>query len=448
MSIVYRRFAFFALEFKSRKMRKKYNSFVKLFYTLFFVATVFVAFAQENTINNEVVSFKKRELNSGFVFDVSNQQDKSDEINYNNEETSLSAKFRFENSFYNLLDYKQEELNAAFEIGPFGGFDEWEYDSGSKNVNANQNFFGISSSANVSYLNRFYYDPKNFTVFDISAWGRYDLYQLSSDSTIVTSGATNNYDESETKDQFSYGFDVKAGWGVGRLSPMNHLMTAHYLLEKYYPGRVFSDFEIAELAQVVAEIKNNRDLRKGHKLEEEMSYISSFMSNKLLLAPADAMQDEWQYSEFDPRYEGKRLEFGPYFTYSNQEPDFVYGGYVQYENSKYRNVKWNRNFSAEIVYHRYEDQDWGTAELDLGWTYFPNLKNQFDFGVKYVSGIEIDGLDNLGTLSHNAIPYAAWYTQFNSKSRMKMNLAWRIADGEQFVLPGPEFSLAIYRSRY
>ena len=94
--------------------------------------------------------------------------------------------------------------------------------------------------------------------------------------------------------------------------------------------------------------------------------------------------------EFEPRYEGQRFEFGPFFQYYNQEPDFVYGGYLQYENSKYKNLKWNRNISANLSYNRYKTQDWATAEINIGWSYYSNLQNQFDFGIRYNPGIELD----------------------------------------------------------
>ncbi|MCY1721673.1 hypothetical protein OU798_15060 [Prolixibacteraceae bacterium Z1-6] len=407
--------------------------------------------AQDNSINNSVVSFKKRELMSGFVFDVSKEREEllTDETKFDEDRTLLNAKFRFENQFWNLLDYKQEQINYAFEIGPFGGYGDWVDSSYIGNTVADHSFFGMRASANIDYSNRQYYDVKNYTLLEVGAWGRYDVYQQNSKGTSTDSmGVVTDFDNSDFENRFRYGFQAKAGWGVGRLSPMNHLMTAHYLLEKYYPGRIFSDYEIAQFAQVIANIKHNRDIKTEHVAEKEMQLVTDFIRNTLMLASPEAMAAEWMYSEFDPRMEGSRFEMGPFFKYYNQEPDFVYGGFVQYENAKYKNVSWNRNISVSLNYNRYKKQDWMLAEVNVGWSYYSKLKNQFDFGVRYVPAIEINGFEDVGSLSHNFVPYLSYFSQLNPKSRVRMDFSWRFADTDQFVLPGPEFSLAIYRSKY
>ena len=307
----------------------------------------------------------------------------------------------------------------------------------------------MRATADVRYWNRFYYDPKSYSLIDVRAKGRYDLFNQNSEGTVIDSfGVSTPLDEREWKDSWQFGIEAKAAVGFGRLSPMNHLMTAHYLLEKYYPGRVFSDYEIARFAQEIADLKHARNVRSGHSTEKEMETLADFVRGQMMLESPESMEAEWSFGEFDPRYEGRRIEMGPFFKYYNQEPDFVYGGYVQFDWATYQSVKWNRNFGLNLNYNRYKKQDWMTAELKLGWSYYSNLRSQFDFGVKYVPGIEINGFDNVGPLSHNFIPYMAWYSQLNSSSRIRFDFAWRIADGEQFLLPGPEFSLAFYRSRY
>ncbi|MDX8340705.1 hypothetical protein SLH46_16025 [Draconibacterium sp. IB214405] len=448
-------------------MRKRKSIFPKIYLPLIFVFAVFIAGAQDSGISNDVVSFTKRELNWGLIMGVSKEREEllSDESRFNEERTLLNGKFRFENNYWNLLDYKQERLNFKIEVGPYGGFGDWVDSSKVEYITADQDFYGLRTSANIDYTYRYYYDAKSYTVFDVSAWGRYDLYKQNLDGTSTDSlGNTTPVDESDTKDRLRYGINAKAGWGSGRLSPMNHLMTAHYLLEKYYPGRLFSDYEIAQFAQVIANIKHRRNYKEGHDTEKEMLEVIDFIRSTFVLASPESMTAEWSFSEFDPRYQGNRFEIGPHFKYYNQEPDFLYGGYIQYDNAKYVNVKWNRNFSAGLVYNRYTktdmeyvdeylvndnvSRDWATADINLGWSYYPNLKTQFDFGMRYVPGIELNNFDNVGSLSHNFIPYLAYFTQLNAKSRVKLNLAWRIADGEQFVVPGPEFSLSIYRSKY
>lgn len=448
-------------------MREQTHTFIGFLSAAILLFCTISLSAQEASIDNSVVSFKKRELTSGVVFDMNKETEEllGDGTAFNEEWTLLNAKFRFANSFWNLLDYKQEQFNAVFEVGPFGGYGNWEDNTSVGNTVADDNLYGIRASLNIAYLSRFYYDAKNYTVIDVNAWGRYDLFKQNFDGTNTDSyGVASPFSESHTSDRFRYGITAKAGWGLGRLSPMNHLMTAHYLLEKYYPGRVFSDFEIAQFAQVIANVKHSRNYKVVRKLDKEMDEIAFFIRNKLLLASPEAMAVEWQFSEFAPRYEGSRLELGPQFQYYNEDPDFVYGAYVEYDNAKYVNVRWNRNLSAGVTYSRYtnvnsevinevvttqnENRDWATAEINLGWSYYSKLKSRFDFGVRYVPGIELNGFEDVGSLSNNVIPYLSYFTQLNAKSRIQFDFAWRIADEQQFVLSGPEFSLSIFRSRY
>ena len=119
-----------------------------------------------------------------------------------------------------------------------------------------------------------------------------------------------------------------------------------------------------------------------------------------------------------------------------------------YNHAKYCNVNWNRNFSAGINYNAYKRQDWILAELNLGWSYFVKLRGQFDFGVKYIPGIAINGSGNIGELNNGFVPYLAYFTQIDTKNRIDIKLAYRISEDEKLMLSGPEFSVSVYRSRY
>jgi len=430
------------------------------------------SFAQAPQINNEVVSFRKNEITKGLLIELGKEREelRTDVSRYYEENTSLVGSFNWNNKLWNLQDYMQEELMFSFDIGPFGSFGNWIDSSSIANNEADQNSYGIRTALDISYQNRYYYDPKSYTLIQVEGWGRYDVFQQNLSGTAIDSlGIETPIDESDLKGKLRFGFNAKAGWGFGRLSPMNHLMTAHYLLEKYYPGRIFSDSEIAQLAQVIAILKHDRKLDVTHLPEKEMQVISGFVNKTFLLESPELMAKDWEYGEFDPRYEGKRFELGPFFNYYNQEPDFIYGGFMQFDWHKYQNVKWNRNFSASLTYSRYkklEDstsdsddseltlsmshsyRDWMLGEVNLGWSYYSDLRSRIDFGVKYVPGLEINSFEELGSLSHNFIPYFTYFTQLNTKARVRFDISYRIADGEQFVVPGPEFSLAFYRSRY
>lgn len=422
---------------------------------LFIITSILIAtqcvFAQEDEISNAVVSFQKHELKNGFVFSFGKEQEelRTDVTRLYKEQSIFNGTYSLENSNWNLLDYKQEKLNYYFDLGPIGGYGNWVDSSKVGVTDASHNLYGLRAAAEVRYWSRYYYDPKSYSLIDVRATGRYDVYNQNSNGTTVDSfGVSTPLDKKDWNDKLHLGIEAKAGFGFGRLSPMNHLMTAHYLLEKYYPGRIFSDYEIARFAQVIANLKHSRDVRSGHLAEKEVEKLAEFVRGQLMLESPESMQSEWIYGEFDPRYEGTRVEMGPFFKYYNHEPDFVYGGFLQSNWDKYQNVKWNRNVGVSLNYNRYKKQDWITAELKLGWSYYSNLRSQFDFGIRYVPGIEINGFSNVGPLSHNFIPYLSWYSQLNTGSRVRFDFAWRIADGEQFVLPGPEFTLAFYRSRY
>ncbi len=149
-----------------------------------------------------------------------------------------------------------------------------------------------------------------------------------------------------------------------------------------------------------------------------------------------------------PRMNGTRIELGPFFNYYNREPDFIYGGYLTFENEKYCNLNWNRLLKVSLSYNGYKRQDWLLLETELGWSFYPNLKNRYDFGLKYVPGVTVNGIDDFGTVRHNFVPYVNYYSQLSSKYRMDLAFSWRISEKEKFMIPGPEFSVSFYRSRY
>jgi len=432
-------------------MRNKYR-----FICMLLIASLSFAFsgqlsAQVRLVERHVVPFKKTEIKKGVVFDYSREkgETQTDATKYDYTQNLLNACFKYENKTQILLDYTQKELTFLFNVGPFGTFGDWNDSTKAASREADEKLYGLRTYAYAEYLNRYYYDTKSYALFDISAFGRFDVYHKKQDGTSVDSlGTSSVIDKNGTDSRFRWGLQAKFGYGLGRLNPVNHLMTAQYLLEKYYPGRLFADREIAELAQFIARIKNNREAKAGHDVEKEMKQVADFVNKKMFLKSPDAMIADWPYGEFEPRYEGKRIELVPFFRYYNYDPDFIYGAYMQFEWEKYQNVKWNRNLGVNIKYNRYKEKNWMTGEVKLGWSYYYQLKSRFDFGVKYVPGININHLNDVGTLSHNVIPYLAYSSQLNQKARIKVNFSWRIADGEQFVLPGPAFSLSIYRGKY
>lgn len=408
-------------------------------------------FAQYKFEENQMMDFQKRELNWGLIYNSKSDREElrtGNSRNYEELETGAAA-FQFKSRFWNYLDNKQEHFDFSAEIGPLWGNGNWIDSTHFANKMADHKISGMRGNAVVSYSNRYFYNNKNYTIVQINGWGRYDLYNQNSKGTSADSNnVITTIDEKTKETKFRYGFEAKAGWGIGRLNPINHFMIADYLTQKYYKGRNFSQEEIVELANEIGKIKHQRNVKTGHAADKEVEQLRDYLRNKMFLSKIDNLEMDWVYGEFAPRLQGSRLEFGPFFKYFNREPDFVYGGYVHYKNAKYYNYKWNRNFSATANYNRYKRQDWAIAEIDLGWSYFMKLKNQVDFGLKYVPGITINDMKIIGSVKHGVIPYFGYFSQINSKTRVNLMLALRISADETLMLPGPEISLSIYNSRY
>jgi hypothetical protein len=437
---------------------------------ILFLSLSFTVSAQVENENAELLFYRKKELNTGLLLEGNSDREQLFTNDSRRTEELLTgfAGFKFNSSFLNYLNYKQDELKFDFEVGPFGGFGNWVDSSNVAEVKADHNLVGLRSSVSVDYIQRYYYNSRNYTIVNVNAWARSEWFQQHSTGTSVDSlGVISEIDNKSTETKFRYAIEAKAGWGFGRLSVMNNYMLVQSIVEKYYAGRLFSENEIAMIAKEVATIKDQRDIVNGHNTATEAQVLSDYLNEKLLLTVPEDLLSDWELGEFKPRFHGSRFEIGPFFKFFNQEPDFIYGGYLKYENAKYSSLKWNRNFSAGLKYNRYkifgstgtndndddladyyEGQDWMSAEINIGWSYFPNLKRQFDFGVKYVPGVEVNEFTELGDFNHGVVPYLAYFSQINSKSRINLAFAYRISADEQLMLPGPEFSLSFYRSRY
>lgn len=429
------------------------NNTIRLFLFLFgfFMIAQFSGFSQYRFNGNEILTFQKKELNWGAIYNTAHEREefRSNLTREYDELTSGEVKFQLNNSYWNFQDLKQENIAFNFEVGPLWGNGNLIDSSAIENIVAEHKIFGLRADASVSFASRFYHTPASYTLVQVNAWARYDWFKQNSTGTSTDSNnVVSNINDELNKTKFRYGFEARAGWGFGRLSPMNHFMVADYLLEKYYSGRNFSQAEISGFASEIGSIKHQRNLHEWHKTDKESEQINAFINGKMLLTPIEMLKEEWEMGEFLPRFHGSRVGFGPFFRYYNREPDFIYGGYFQYENAKYINHSWNRIFSANIEYNRYKKQDWVLSELNIGWSYFMKLKDQLDFGLKYVPGVALNNLEKIGEFNHGFIPYVGYFTQFNSKTRINIALALRISEDENLMLPGPELSLSVYRSRY
>ena len=426
------------------------NIHLRLFFLLVFLGFIMPCAKAQNASAENDVSFIKRENISGVVFSLRPEREVLlTKFSADKEELLTgNAKYRIGTRYWNMLDYKQETVSLMLDAGVVGGTGNWIDSTMIREIRADHNLIGLRANAAANYSSRFYYDIKNYTLVEVNAWGRYDAYQQFSEGEVTDSnGVTTVYDEQSGNDKLRYGFRAKAAWGMGRLNVVNHYMVAGHLLNKNYPRRNFSDDEILKFSQEIARIKHRRDVKLNRLTEKEIEQLKDFLKTAMMLKVPEDLQG-WEFGEFFPRYNGNRLEFGPFFNYYNREPDFVYGAFVAFNNAKYIDTKKNRDFGVSLSYNRYKNRDWLQLETDLNWAFYFDLKSRLTIGAKYIPAITVNDFEDFGPLANNFIPYAEYFTQLNDKARLNVSLAWNISDNEQFIQPGPEISVAFYRSWY
>lgn len=423
------------------------------FIVLFLLAIILPGWVvgQQNFDTLNTRFYVKKEITWGIFYQANKEREELlTDVSKQNEEILIrEIKFQFRNRYWTFLDFKQEQLELNLEAGPIWGSGNWVDSTYIDNRTADHSIIGLRTNGSISYVNRFYYGDKSFTLVHISAAVRYDLFRKHSEGTSIDSnGVSTDLDVISNQTKFRYGFTARAGWGTGRLNPVNHLMVAEYLFDKYYKGKIFSKEETDKVVRKIEEIKNRRSIPGGHDVNKESEQIVDFLNQQLFLTRPEKLEQDWKYGEFLPRFNGSRVELGPFFKYFNREPDFIYGGYIQYNNEKYCNYKWNRKFNVGASYNWYKKQDLMLAEIELGWSYFIQLKSQFDFGLKYLPGVPLNSLDDIGKVNHGFIPYIGYYSQINETTRFNLAVAFRISDNEEIMLPGPEIYVSIYRSKY
>jgi len=429
------------------------KKYIGLNLSVLLILSGFSGHAKEYFENDSTVifPFHKQELNTGFIYKLQEEREQvlTDDSNFLEEQTTNSFLLEWSNYNWRYLVFRQESWNYTFEAGPFLGNGTLIDSTDTEFIDANQDVVGLRTQAKAGYASRFYYDFRNYTIVKVNAWGRFDLYRRTAEGMRTDSNqVAAQYSDESSHSKLRYGFEASAGWGRGRLNPMNYFMVAEYLLKKNYSRRNFSDEEITRLAVEIGKIKHNRNARSGHDAQNEAEQLKSFINRQMLLEAPESILADWELGEFMPRMNGTRVELGPFFNYYNREPDFIFGGYLKFEHEKYCNLKWNRVVRASLSYNSYKKQDWMLLETELGWSFYPNLKTRYDFGLKYVPGVTVNDIDDFGTVRHNFIPYVNYYSQLNSKYRMDLAFSWRISEKEKFMIPGPEVSVSFYRSKY
>ncbi len=421
---------------------------------LIFLATVFGSlegFSQFDFRNTDLLQYRKNEIVWGIKFSGGNEREETRTDLWRSYEklTNGAANLEFNNRFWNYTGNLQQSFEFKAGLGPLFGKGNWIDSSSVANIEADHKITGFRTNAVVGYSSRYYYNEKSFTLVQLNGWARYDLFRQNSTGISVDSDrVVTGFEEISNEAKFRYMIEAKAGWGFGKLKPVNHFMIADYILQKYYNHRRFSEDEILKLANEIGIVKHRRNQKTSSRTDIEKVQIQEYLNKKMFLIPVDIVEEDWEAGEFLPRYNGSRIGFGPFFNYFNREPDFTYGGYINYENARYCSVKWNRNFRAGVNYVSYKKRDWILGEFNIGWSYFVKLKSQIDFGIKYVPGIEVNRPIEINSVNNSFMPYLGYFTQIDPKKRIDIKLAYRFSEDDGLILPGPEFSVLVYRSRY
>ncbi len=430
---------------------KRYRLVVFLFICGLILTNLTFAIEPARMDSAHQLFYIKKEITKGALFGGQYERESlvSNSSFYSEKLYVGSAAYQVNAKVWNFLDYKQETMNLLFNVGPMVGDGTFRKNGVEGMIDADRQVYGLRGLVAANYERRYYYDQKTYTLVQVNAWGRNDIFwQNTKGNLIDTNLVSKKYSNEKVIDRLRYGINAKGAWGMGRLNPMNHYMIADYVLKNFYPRRIFSEIEKENLAGKIGIIKQRREPGVERSAAEELSEVYDFLrSNMLLEAPAFS-EAEWLKGEFLPRYNGARFEIGPFFNYYNREPDFYYGGFAQFRNDRYINFGWNRNISLEANYNHYKNQDWASFIADIGYSYFPDLENKISLGVKYIPSVTVYRLDKIDPIRNNFVPYFEYFTQVNEKNRVSLSFAWKIADSDDFMVSGPEFSVSFYRSSY
>ena len=437
---------------------KKTGLKIILILMLFLPAGIIAARGNSNLpIRNDSLlqqDFIKTELNSGFLFFRNNNREAliTDRSEHSFERADYNADYFYG---FNSWAYKKEtqaEFSILSGVGFLSGKGTSMRTDNLNNIKLDDKIFGLNLFMDFNYASRFYFDEKNFTIVEAKGFGRVEKIRKHSEGFNIPSYghfiSPLPHEEKILDNRLRYGVHGRAGWGTGKMAPANYYMLADYIFDKYYNGQLFSETEKKQLATIIARVKNNRSVKTGHSEEAEIKQFKEAAGKKLLIRLPEGIEEIWGMGEFSPRLDGTRFEVGPFFSYYNREPDFIYGGYVKFEKKKYCNLSGNLNFTTELSYNRYKKRDWVKWETGLFYDFYPNLRTKYSFGLTYIPVLIVNDFNDIEPVQHVLIPSFSCYSQVNEKLRASLSFLYRIADENDFFMEGPEFSLAIYRSRY
>jgi hypothetical protein len=420
---------------------------------LFIPALTVFSSTQSGDTPSEVYRFVKTELNSGLQFNRKNLRESSltESGSYFENRENYATELFYSLNSWRFDDLKQETGRVILGIGPQWATGQSELNHPTLIKTADNSMFGAVVSGEINYSGRYYYGDNQYAVVVVDGTGSFESLKINSkgfSSNPMSSAFATPFEEEYTDNRFRYTLHAKAGWGLGWMEIVNHRMVAEYLLKDFYKDKLFTPEEKVAMTEKVAQIKNFRKLRTPSSLKKEAEELGEFLNNRFLLTIPENLEMFWKYSEFAPRFDGNRLEAGPFFSYFNREPDFVYGGFLKFDSGKYHSLKWSRHFKSELTYNRYKTRDWIKLETSLIFDYYCQLRTKFSFGLKYTPIVETSNDYDRTPFQNVFTPLVGFFTQLSRSLRMEGAFMYNITNKNNYFIKGPEFSLSVFRSRY
>ena len=177
---------------KLRMFQKMKESNHLAYYFIFFLAVfifpVWVS-GQQKYDSLNIRYYVKKEQTSGALFHVNKEREEllTDNSKQYEEISTGAVKFQFSSRFWNYLDFKQEQLKFNIELAPLWGSGNWIDSTYIENSVADYKIAGIRANGFLAYTSRFYYNDKEFTLVQVNAQGRYDLFRKHSEGISIDS---------------------------------------------------------------------------------------------------------------------------------------------------------------------------------------------------------------------------------------------------------------------
>lgn len=413
---------------KNKQIRNRLICLIKGLLSL-----ISIAYNQKSTINYDLKQFKlpylkRHQLDFTYNLGLNGEKNMSEYISLYSEENEEDKSNRYSMflnpgySFYLNTDNIQSDQNLSlnsfsYQKTKFSDdyIDRWDKDR-------DINIFYDSE-------NRFYFPSKLFIETDLQV-DYYQGYSRSETDSIEETTGIIYYHSMDQSNSTRVNARLPILIGYGRIERTEDARLAVYILDDLKKlnklTREPTEAEITELAQVIAQLKNERFFDVRHKKIWEIEQLDSFLVKTGLVSDIDAayftsVKDNWDYASGPKRETGFRISAGvmPGYFYSFHHSNNSYSSsgvsiydYI-FENilkstsfqglicSKYElpiNLYWQfsiiSDIRAGIFKDRYEygiitnstgqsDGKIANADLKLQLGYYPNSRTYFNSGLQY-----------------------------------------------------------------